>query len=145
VLTSTSADEACKGVDIAVMVGGFPRKAGMERKDVMSKNVSIYAAQVRCRGSGGMHTCVLWVHPPGATGALCANPHTGLPSLLPTPALSSDCCDCCAVPPPSHPTHPTHPGPGGGAGEARKQGRQGGLCVCAAKGGAGDVVFCEGV
>ena len=27
------------------MVGGFPRKVGMERKDVMSKNVSIYKAQ----------------------------------------------------------------------------------------------------
>jgi len=26
-------------------VGGFPRKAGMERKDVMSKNVSIYKSQ----------------------------------------------------------------------------------------------------
>jgi malate/lactate dehydrogenase len=29
--------EACTGVNIAVMVGGFPRKEGMERKDVMSK------------------------------------------------------------------------------------------------------------
>ena len=34
-----------KGVEIAVMVGGFPRKQGMERKDVMSKNVSIYQSQ----------------------------------------------------------------------------------------------------
>jgi malate dehydrogenase len=32
-------------VEIAIMVGGFPRKAGMERKDVMSKNVSIYKSQ----------------------------------------------------------------------------------------------------
>ena len=30
---------------MAVMVGGFPRKAGMERKDVMAKNVSIYKSQ----------------------------------------------------------------------------------------------------
>jgi len=37
--------EACTGVNVAVMVGGFPRKEGMERKDVMSKNVSIYKAQ----------------------------------------------------------------------------------------------------
>ena len=37
--------EACKGVNIAIMVGGFPRKEGMERKDVMSKNVSIYKSQ----------------------------------------------------------------------------------------------------
>lgn len=37
--------EACTGANIAIMVGGFPRKEGMERKDVMSKNVSIYKAQ----------------------------------------------------------------------------------------------------
>ena len=33
------------GVNIAVMVSGFPHKEGMERKNVMSKNVSIYKAQ----------------------------------------------------------------------------------------------------
>lgn len=32
-------------MNIAVMVGGFPYKEGMERRDVMSKNVSIYKAQ----------------------------------------------------------------------------------------------------
>jgi malate dehydrogenase len=36
---------AFKDIDIAILVGGFPRKAGMERKDVMSKNVAIYKAQ----------------------------------------------------------------------------------------------------
>lgn len=45
VLATTDVEEACKDVAIAVMVGGFPRKAGMERKDVMSKNVSIYKSQ----------------------------------------------------------------------------------------------------
>lgn len=45
VVATTDTAEACKGVNIAVMVGGFPRKEGMERKDVMSKNVSIYNAQ----------------------------------------------------------------------------------------------------
>lgn len=45
VVASTNVEEVCKGVDVAVMLGGFPRKAGMERKDVMGKNVSIYAAQ----------------------------------------------------------------------------------------------------
>lgn len=45
VVATTNAVEACTGVNIAVMVGGFPRKEGMERKDVMSKNVSIYKAQ----------------------------------------------------------------------------------------------------
>jgi hypothetical protein len=81
VLTSTSADEACKGVDVAVMVGGFPRKAGMERKDVMSKNVSIYAAQaaalekhankgVKVRAARGAALCVwVWVGGWGVGGA----------------------------------------------------------------------------
>mmetsp|Transcript_468 Transcript_468/g.3475 ORF Transcript_468/g.3475 Transcript_468/m.3475 type:complete len:339 (+) Transcript_468:103-1119(+) len=45
VLATTDLEEACKGVDVAVMVGGFPRKEGMERKDVMSKNVAIYKSQ----------------------------------------------------------------------------------------------------
>ncbi|KAK4488546.1 hypothetical protein RD792_004310 [Penstemon davidsonii] len=45
--------KACKDVDIAIMVGGIPRKEGMERKDVMAKNVSIYKAQAS--GLGG--TC----------------------------------------------------------------------------------------
>lgn len=45
VVATTDVVEACKDVNIAVMVGGFPRKEGMERKDVMSKNVSIYKAQ----------------------------------------------------------------------------------------------------
>ena len=44
-MTTTDVDEATQGVEVAVMVGGFPRKAGMERKDVMSKNVSIYKSQ----------------------------------------------------------------------------------------------------
>lgn len=45
VVATTNVVEACTDVDIAIMLGGFPRKDGMERKDVMSKNVSIYKAQ----------------------------------------------------------------------------------------------------
>lgn len=52
VIISTDAKEACKGVDIAVMVGGFPRKGGMERKDVMAKNVAIYKSQAAALESG---------------------------------------------------------------------------------------------
>ncbi|KAL6756296.1 NAD-dependent malate dehydrogenase [Haematococcus lacustris] len=43
--TFTSVEAAAKGVHVAVMVGGYPRKAGEERKDVMAKNVSIYKSQ----------------------------------------------------------------------------------------------------
>ena len=45
VVATTDLETAVKDVDVAVMVGGFPRKGGMERKDVMSKNVSIYQSQ----------------------------------------------------------------------------------------------------
>lgn len=45
IVISTDPQVACKDVDIAVMVGGFPRKAGMERQDVMAKNVAIYKSQ----------------------------------------------------------------------------------------------------
>ena len=44
--------EACKDVDVAVMVGGFPRKGGMERKDVMAKNVAIYKSQAAALEKG---------------------------------------------------------------------------------------------
>lgn len=37
--------EACKDVNFAVMLAGFPRLEGMERKELMSKNVAIYKAQ----------------------------------------------------------------------------------------------------
>lgn len=45
IVATTDVVEACTGVNIAVMLGGFPRREGMERKDVMSKNVSIYKSQ----------------------------------------------------------------------------------------------------
>ncbi|CAA0806030.1 Malate dehydrogenase- cytoplasmic 1 [Striga hermonthica] len=37
--------EPCDGVDIAILLAGFRRKEGMERKEVLSKNASIYKAQ----------------------------------------------------------------------------------------------------
>lgn len=46
VVATTDPEVAFAGVDVAILVGGFPRKAGMERKDVMAKNVAIYKAQV---------------------------------------------------------------------------------------------------
>lgn len=52
VVATTDLETAVKGVDVAVMVGGFPRKAGMERKDVMSKNVSIYQSQAAALEKG---------------------------------------------------------------------------------------------
>ena len=71
VVTSVDAAEASRGVDYAIMVGGFPRKAGMERKDVMSKNVAIYqsqAAALEQHASKGVK--ILVVANPANTNAL---------------------------------------------------------------------------
>ena len=57
VVATTDVVEACTGVNIAIMVGGFPRKEGMERKDVMSKNVSIYKSQASALES---HAATNW-------------------------------------------------------------------------------------
>ncbi|KAF6175418.1 hypothetical protein GIB67_036509 [Kingdonia uniflora] len=71
VVATTNVVEACTGVDIAVMVGGFPRKEGMERKDVMSKNVSIYKAQASALEEHAAENCkVLVVANPANTNAL---------------------------------------------------------------------------
>ncbi|KAL3359808.1 hypothetical protein AABB24_016344 [Solanum stoloniferum] len=71
VVATTDAVEACTGVNVAVMVGGFPRKEGMERKDVMSKNVSIYKSQASALEKYAAPNCkVLVVANPANTNAL---------------------------------------------------------------------------
>ncbi|KAK4755778.1 hypothetical protein SAY87_009535 [Trapa incisa] len=71
VVATTDVVEACSGVNVAVMVGGFPRKEGMERKDVMSKNVSIYKAQASALEKHAAPNCkVLVVANPANTNAL---------------------------------------------------------------------------
>ncbi|KAH6822756.1 Lactate/malate dehydrogenase family protein [Perilla frutescens var. hirtella] len=71
IVATTNVVEACTGVNIAVMVGGFPRKEGMERKDVMSKNVSIYKSQASALEKHAAPNCkVLVVANPANTNAL---------------------------------------------------------------------------
>ena len=38
-------EDALKGVDVAVFTGGFPRKQGMERKDLIAINCKIFSEQ----------------------------------------------------------------------------------------------------
>ncbi|XP_065636114.1 malate dehydrogenase, cytoplasmic [Quercus suber] len=45
VVATTDIVEVCKDVNIAVMLGGYPRKEITLRKDMLSTNVSIYKAQ----------------------------------------------------------------------------------------------------
>jgi malate dehydrogenase len=46
-LRTSSADEAFGGVNWALLVGAVPRKAGMERKDLLTINGGIFSAQGR--------------------------------------------------------------------------------------------------
>ncbi|MCO5560430.1 hypothetical protein L7F22_014045 [Adiantum nelumboides] len=71
VVVTTDVAEGCKDVNIAIMVGGFPRKEGMERKDVMSKNVSIYKSQASAlEAHAAKDVKVLVVANPANTNAL---------------------------------------------------------------------------
>ena len=56
-IATTDIVEACKDVNIVVMLGGFPRKEGMERTDLMSKNVSMYKAQALALGKHAAVDC----------------------------------------------------------------------------------------
>ncbi|XP_051129339.1 malate dehydrogenase, cytoplasmic-like [Andrographis paniculata] len=71
IVATTDVAEACSGVDIAIMLGGFPRKEGMERKDVMSKNVAIFKNQASALEKYASSDCkVLVVANPANTNAL---------------------------------------------------------------------------
>ncbi|KAG2299593.1 hypothetical protein Bca52824_036065 [Brassica carinata] len=71
VIATTNVNEACKDVNIAVLIGGYARKEGMERKDVMSKNAAIYKAQASALERYASDDCkVLVVANPANTNAL---------------------------------------------------------------------------
>lgn len=45
-VVATDDEKVCfKDVDVAILVGSFPRKAGMERKELLEKNGAIFKAQ----------------------------------------------------------------------------------------------------
>jgi len=68
------ADEACADVDVAILVGGFPRREGMERKDVMGKNVAIYAAHASALERRAKKECkiVVVANPANTNAAILA-------------------------------------------------------------------------
>ncbi|KAL1195184.1 Malate dehydrogenase 3, cytoplasmic [Cardamine amara subsp. amara] len=71
VIATTNVVEACTDVNIAILIGGFSRKVGMERKDVMSKNVVIYKAQASALENYAAEDCkILVVANPANTNAL---------------------------------------------------------------------------
>jgi malate dehydrogenase len=62
---------AFEGADVAILCGAFPRKPGMERKDLLLTNAKIFSEQGRIIGeSASPHCRVLVVGNPANTNAL---------------------------------------------------------------------------
>lgn len=81
-LVTSEPEEAFSGADVAIMLGAFPRKQGMERADLLAKNCSIFASQGKALGKVGRPTCkVLVVGNPANTNAaiLAANAAPTIP------------------------------------------------------------------
>ncbi|CAM9431158.1 unnamed protein product [Ectocarpus sp. 4 AP-2014] len=80
VVATSDPEVAFKGADVAVLLGGFPRLPGMERRDLIAKNVPIMAehgrALAKCAKDG---VRVLVVANPACTNCLIAA--TSAPSI----------------------------------------------------------------
>jgi len=73
VISTTDVSIACKDVDIAILLGGFPRLPGMERKDLISKNAEGMRNQARALNMYANRDCkVLVVANPANTNTLVA-------------------------------------------------------------------------
>jgi len=73
VLATTDVKEAFTGVDVALLIGSFPRKAGMERKELLQKNAGIFTEQGRALNQYASRDAkVLVVGNPANTNCLIA-------------------------------------------------------------------------
>jgi malate dehydrogenase len=73
VVATTDVKEAFTGVDYAFMVGAFPRKDGMERKDLLAKNAAIFKEQGKALNDYSSKTVkVLVVGNPANTNCMIA-------------------------------------------------------------------------
>ncbi|CAM9366941.1 unnamed protein product [Ascophyllum nodosum] len=74
VVTTTDPETAFAGADVAILLGGFPRLPGMERRDLIAKNAPIMAehgrAIAKCARAG---VRVLVVANPACTNCLVAS------------------------------------------------------------------------
>lgn len=64
-------EEAFQDIDVAILVGGMPRKDGMERKDLLLLNVGIFKTQGQALEKAAKKTCkILVVANPANTNCL---------------------------------------------------------------------------
>jgi len=73
IVATTNVEEAFTGVDVAILVGAFPRREGMERKDLLFKNAAIFKEQGAALNKWASRDVkVLVVGNPANTNALIA-------------------------------------------------------------------------
>lgn len=53
VIASTQADVVFTGIDVAILLGGYPRLPGMERRDLILKNAENVIIQAKLLNSYG--------------------------------------------------------------------------------------------
>lgn len=71
VVATSDVEKAFSGADCAVLLGAFPRKQGMERKDLMEKNIGIFKAMGEAvEKNASTNIKVLVVGNPANTNAL---------------------------------------------------------------------------
>lgn len=71
VIHSTDPEVSFKDADVAIFVGGYPRKQGMERKDLLDINIGIFKKQGEALAKVAKKTCkVLVVANPANTNCL---------------------------------------------------------------------------
>lgn len=66
---SDKAEEMFKDADVIVFLGGFPRKKGMERKDLLQMNKNIFVAQGQALSGANPNVKCLVVANPANTNA----------------------------------------------------------------------------
>jgi len=81
IICTSDANEAFKDAEYAVLVGGFPRKKGMVRADLLAKNAPIFKAMGEALEKNAKKTCkVLVVANPANTNCLiCASHAPSIP------------------------------------------------------------------
>lgn len=73
VLITTNVQKAFANIDVTILLGGFPRKQGMERKDLLMKNFSIFKEHgMALNEYASKNTKILVVANPANTNCLIA-------------------------------------------------------------------------
>eukprot|EP01083_Nonionella_stella_P097146 273075_1 len=80
IICTDKPDVAFKDADYAVLVGGFPRKKGMLRKDLLAKNAPIFKSMGQALEKNAKKTCkvVVVANPANTNCLICA---TNAPSI----------------------------------------------------------------